>query len=195
MNHVTRHHTFASEVHPEAKGKLTADIDMYGQYWEPIANYTGTFDGNGYVIKNLSMVPTNASTGRGLFGTNTSGTIKNVILKDCLFSASSGNVGTIVCQNQSSGKINNCVVEGELVATGSDVVMGGLAGSNSGTIHSCYAAPDMTGYKMGGLVGANSGDLYNSFAKLFSHLFGVHVEDGATHDDGLMEKSSGSWHT
>lgn len=44
---------------PEAKGKLMADIDLSGIKWEPMCpnrkGYTGVFDGNGHVIRNLSI--------------------------------------------------------------------------------------------------------------------------------------------
>lgn len=46
-------------THPEAKGKLMADIDLSGITWEPMCpdgeGYTGVFDGNGHVIRNLSI--------------------------------------------------------------------------------------------------------------------------------------------
>lgn len=44
---------------PKAKGKLMADIDLSGIKWEPMCpdgeGYTGVFDGNGHVIRNLSI--------------------------------------------------------------------------------------------------------------------------------------------
>ena len=151
-----------------AKGKLTADIDMDGHYWVPIGTaYTGTFDGNGHTISNLTMVPSNTSTGRGMFGINTSGTIKNVILKDCYMAAGTGYVGSIVSQNSSGGTLCNSVAHGELVDSNGSAVIGGLVGNNSGTVHSCYAMPDITvgntGNALGGLVGNNSGNLFNCF--------------------------------
>ena len=152
-----------------AKGKLTADINMDSHYWVPIGNgYTGIFDGNGYTISNLTMVSTNVSGERGMFGVNTSGTIKNIILKDCYFASKTsysdtGYLGAIVSQNN-GGTLSNSVAHGTLIATTSDCIVGGVAGANNGTVHSCYAALDMTGYQMGGLVGSNSGNLYNSFA-------------------------------
>lgn len=46
-------------TNPEAKGKLMADIDLSGITWEPMCpdgdGYTGVFDGNGHVIRNLSI--------------------------------------------------------------------------------------------------------------------------------------------
>ena len=162
VNGINTHDSNFSSIHSGAKGKLMADIDMEDHHWESIANYTGTFDGNGYTISHLSMVPTNPSDRRGMFGTNTSGTIKNVILRDSYMAASTGYVGIVVCQN--NGTLCNSVAEGEMVAAESGVIMGGLAGLNGGTIHSSFATPEMYGYTMGGLVGKNTSNLFNSFA-------------------------------
>lgn len=50
---------YVNTDHPEAKGKLMADIDLSGIIWEPMCpdgeGYTGVFDGNGHVIRNLSI--------------------------------------------------------------------------------------------------------------------------------------------
>jgi hypothetical protein len=168
VNGIDTHDSNFSSVHPGAMGKLIADIDMEDHHWESIGDpdnsseFTGTFDGNGYIISHLNMVPTNPSSGRGMFGTNTSGTIKNVILRDSYMAASTGYVGIVVCQN--NGTLSNSVAEGEMVAAESGVIMGGLAGLNGGTIHSSFATPEMYGYTMGGLVGENTSNLYNSFA-------------------------------
>jgi hypothetical protein len=170
VNGITTHGAFGSGD-AAANGKLTADIDMEGHYWVPISTgYTGTFDGNGYTISHLTMAPTNSSSSRGMFGTNTSGTIKNVILKDCYFASTTATstnfLGCIVSENELDGKVFNNVADGMLYAQNSYCIMGGIAGRNLGTIHSTFASPSMIGYQMGGLVGHNvtSGTLYNSFA-------------------------------
>lgn len=186
VNNIDTYQNFAGSAQPAAQGKLTADIDMKDQYWVPISTgYTGSFDGNGYTISNLTMAPTNVSSGRGLFGVNTSGTITNVILKDCYFGSetASTNLGGIVSDNR--GTVSNSVVDGSFYASNNTCVIGGVAGANSGTIHSCYAVPEMKGYQMGGLVGSNSGNISNSFAnpkftysgasKYFGGLVGVNT--------------------
>ena len=150
---------------PSAKGKLTADIDMTGHYWMPIANYTGTFDGEGHVISGLTMVPTNVSTERGLFGVNTSGTIKNVMLNDCYFAGGGSYIGSIVSQ-MNGGTLFNSVAQCQLLATATTTKVGGLVGHiNGGEVHSSVSTCETTGYTMGGLVGQlTAGNLYNSFA-------------------------------
>jgi len=174
VNNIDTHHNFDANAHPEANGKLTADIDMGGHYWVPIGtNYTGTFDGNGHTIKNLKMARTNPSTGRGLFGTVSTGTIKNVQLVGCDFYDYQSGIGTtymgcIVAQMTGTGAtLMNSVANGTLKTTNPSGVMGGLAGNNGGSIHSSFASATLNGYTMGGLVGnnsSNSSNLKNSFA-------------------------------
>lgn len=79
---------------------LTADIDMVGAIWaHPISgisesmggarSYVGTFDGQGYTISNLTIEgkENNVNCG-GLFGYGIAGaSVKNLIVKDCAFSA------------------------------------------------------------------------------------------------------------
>ena len=62
---------------------LTADIDLNNEAWTPIgpdtgSAYTGTFDGRGHTVKNLS-VTVNGQPGRaGLFGCVKDGTIRKL---------------------------------------------------------------------------------------------------------------------
>lgn len=59
--------------------RLTADVDFGVFFWNPIGTvddpFTGTFDGNGHVIKNLQV---DGLDRIGLFGVVDGGTIKNV---------------------------------------------------------------------------------------------------------------------
>ena len=79
--------------HLAANAKLTANIDLKdfqsGMGWVPIGvvdtgDYTGNFDGQGFMVKNLTINDTTgayAEKGVGLFG-GAKGTIKNVIITD-----------------------------------------------------------------------------------------------------------------
>ena len=175
VNGITTHDATFTPAVPTAKGILTANIDMQGHYWVPIGTaYTGTFDGNGYTISNLTMVPTNISTERGLFGVNASGTIKNVTLHDCSFSSSGTSyMGSIVSQ-MNGGTLSSSVSQCQLVATTATCTVGGLVGHiNGGTVHSSVSLCEMTGYTMGGIAGKiSSGNLYNSFANPVFHYSG-----------------------
>ncbi len=60
---------------------LTADIDLGGEEWTPIGTlnnpFKGSFDGQGYTVKNLSILsPT--SDNLGLFGYVNGGTVRNL---------------------------------------------------------------------------------------------------------------------
>ena len=74
---------FRDQVNAGSTGlcaKLTGNIDLQGQAWEPIgltsSGYTGTFDGSGYAIRNLYITDVSTGTssgswtlwGCGLFG-------------------------------------------------------------------------------------------------------------------------------
>ena len=193
VNGINTYETSYTSSVSNLKGKLTANIDMTDHYWVPIANYTGTFDGNGYIISNLSMVPTNASEERGLFGVNSSGTIKNVNLRDCYFASAGSYMGSIVSQ-MNGGTLSNSVAQCQLTATANTCKAGGLVGHiNGGTVHSSIATCEMTGYTMGGLAGeiSSSGNLYNSFANPKFNYTGGSGEN-AKFVGGLVAENSGT---
>lgn len=73
---------------------LTADIDLNGQEWTPIANsgvnngYTGTFDGQGHVIHGICVTTGVSSRPQGLFGIIArTGTVRNVKAAAAFWSA------------------------------------------------------------------------------------------------------------
>ncbi len=58
--------------------ELRADIDMKNEAWTPIANFTGTFNGNGHKIYNINVSTGAAVRWAGFFG-YAKGAISNVI--------------------------------------------------------------------------------------------------------------------
>ena len=121
---------------------LAADIDMSGQTsWPRIINYSGTFDGAGHIISNLSI--SSSGVGTGLIGMLAGGTVKNLLLKDATVNSSSVNTGGIVGAMQ-SGTVTACAVSGCTVSGLASV--GGIAGQlipfpgNSASVTACYAA-------------------------------------------------------
>ena len=188
VNGITKHDNNFSPSVPDADAILTADINMQGHYWVPINNYQGTFDGNGYIISNLNMVPTNADPERGLFGVNTSGTIKNVNLRHCNFASGGNYIGSVVSQ-MNGGTLYNSVAQCQLEATASATKAGGLVGHiNGGEVHSSISICEMTGFTMGGLAGkVTSGNLYNSFANPQFHYSG-----GSYFVGGLVAENTGT---
>ncbi len=148
---------------------LMNDIDLSGIDWEPIGDqvyssghyiggFEGEFNGNGYVIKNLTTtVP--SSKLQGLFGYIENGKVSNLGLEDVYVSSTTG-AGAIVgfgCQ----AEIINCYSTGMVI---SDRAAGGLAGfADYTTISNCYSDARLNAYYAGGLLGAlDTGDTHIS---------------------------------
>lgn len=106
--------------------------------WVPIGNATyafaGTFDGNGYSIKNLYI--NNAAQYQGLFGNvGSGGVVKNLIATGTVTADEQMYVGGIVAGGQ--GTVQNCGFYGIVSAkTGRFDWTGGIAGC--GTVKNCW---------------------------------------------------------
>jgi len=139
---------------------LMADLDLSsyntGTGWTPIGNnttyFTGVFEGNNHVIKNL-YINDSSNSYKGLFGYTSGAKISNLGLDSV--NVSGGNfTGGLVGVNESSA-ITDCYATGTV--TGSWII-GGLAGyNNSSTITDCYTTGTVKGSSdnTGGLVGWN----------------------------------------
>lgn len=156
---------FRDQVNAGSTGlcaKLTGNIDLQGQAWEPIgltsSGYTGTFDGSGYAIRNLYITDVSTGTSSGSW-----------TLWGCgLF----GVVG-------SRGVVRGVNVDGTIAMKGTnatDVDLGCIAGGNLGAIEECFATVSFQGFDLtvtspsststttiGGLVGANHGAIRNCY--------------------------------
>lgn len=124
--------------------------------------FTGSFDGNGYCIKNLHLIGNYDDT--GLFGYNR-GTIKNLSVEGVSIKNSATYTGGIVGYND--GTVSNCHNSGEIVLPYFSTV-GGVAGKNNGTITDCSNTGkisildgDHSGSSIGGIVGENRGTITN----------------------------------
>ena len=170
--------------------ELTEDIDLNGEAWTPIGigdafyartpSYSGTFDGKGHTIKNLSI--DSSAHYVGLFGYVYGGTIRNLTVSGSVKGsehtggiAGAANGGTFEnCANQcavqggtTGGIIGFATEEGTLIVrdcynvgsitttTGNSV--GGIIGqciNTSGTIRNCYNAGTVTGTaSVGAIIG------------------------------------------
>jgi len=148
---------------------LTEDIDGYSEFidtdegWYPIGNdtdpFTGTFDGNGYQIKDL-YINRSEMDDVGLFGSIDGAEITDLGLVDADISGVSL-VGGLVGSN--SGTVENSYASGNVNGTGHS--SGGLIGWNDGTVMNSFAASDLSGsIDVGGLIGSNDGMVENSYA-------------------------------
>jgi hypothetical protein len=152
---------------------LTADINLAGLTFTnaPIApdtspnsgfqgtQFTGSFDGNGHIIRNLTYTTT-ASTGYvGLFGSTSNAAIRNLGIEDVNIHTGGGRTGGLVGE-QDNGTITSCYTTGSVTSTPSSYAYaGGLVGyQNYGTIASCHSTVTVVSTTKssainGGLVG------------------------------------------
>jgi hypothetical protein len=161
--------------YPAASYKLGADIDLSdyfkGEGWVPIgtssAPFTGTFDGDEFLITNLFINRT-TSNYVGLFGYTKDATLENIRIMNVDVTGSMY-VGGLV------GYASSTVVSGSSVSSTSGSVkasvgyVGGLAGyigSPGAIIKHSYAAIDVHAERAGGLVGYmdSGGGLESSYA-------------------------------
>jgi hypothetical protein len=138
--------------------KLMADLDMAaftGTAYTIIGNsttpFSGTFNGNGHIIKNLTYSTTDAVDYVGVFGYVSGGTIRNLGVENVTLSTAGSWVGGLV--GHMDGTVTGCFATGTI--SGSWAV-GGLVGNNEGgSVEDCYAvvAVNSGGAFAGGLVG------------------------------------------
>lgn len=150
---------------------LTADLNLAGINVTPIGNstnkFTGVFDGNGHVIRNVTInTPNNDNV--GLFGYLQNAKISNLGIEDANIIGRSY-VGAMAgyCNETSSSTysvIDKCFTTGKV--TGTSDSAGGLIGyiynsvSNYVTVEKCYSTCDVIGqHSVGGLVGSSNGNL------------------------------------
>lgn len=139
---------------------LTADISLRGVDFEPIASFSGTFNGGGHTISGLTLTESLSPAGlfltleRGAFvhalkveGQVTPGGTKEAVggivgrnygtLEECsFFGVVKGDsaVGGIAGRNEEGGLIANCTASGSISA---NRYTGGIAGYNLGTLRAC----------------------------------------------------------
>ena len=148
---------------------LTADIDLQNELWLPIGgqdesktySFRGTFDGRGYVIRNLYSTEYD-NTYAGLFGYVYGATIQNTGIESGLVVArekAGGLIGTM----DNSGKILNCYNKATVYANS---MAGGFVGmvGKEGHIENCYNTGWISTKIMGNSTAAFVG-YYSSAAK------------------------------
>ena len=145
---------------------LGGNIDLGAHYWTPIGDYyhpfSGSFDGQNYVISNLIINQPSLSWA-GLFGlTSTTSAISNLgisnvsIMGDWLLGGLAG---------ENMGSITNSYSTGVIYGY---AYIGGLVGRNEGSITTSHASSTVTATSSsgGGLVGQNvtPGSISNSYS-------------------------------
>ncbi len=184
--------------------KLINDIDLLSVDWSPIgfkngvySLFSGVFDGNYHVIKNLARdtkpaYDSNSLAFQGLFGDVQDAEIKNLKIENINYSYSSSNytdsswliVGTIAgrCTNTT---ISNCSSSGNIVDSGNRdndhaEYIGGIIGEANGNtiINHCSSIVNLKGYHsiiyIGGIVGNITGS--NNFVSNSYYIGTIYAE-------------------
>ncbi len=158
---------------------LTDDIDMAGRTYSGLATplrefpyLSGTFDGQGHVIRNLTIDPEDHWGPLGLFGgIDSAGQVTNLGLDNIRINTGASDVGALAGHN--NGSVMNCYSAGTI--SGDDTV-GGLIGTNLGQMANCYSSGSVSGtLRVGGLLAINgaisgrggtvtSGDVKNCYS-------------------------------
>jgi len=145
---------------PEYSYRLTSNLDLAAEDNFYIPYFSGTFNGNGEIISNLTLnMP--GFYNIGMFGYSAEANINDLGIINCYVTGSNCTGGLV---GLSSGTITNCYSTGSV--TGEDWYTGGLVGVNRGTISNCYNTGSVTGSgETGGLVGHNDvGIITNSYS-------------------------------
>lgn len=158
---------------------LLNDISLNDNF-VPLNAFSGTFNGKGYTISNLTITAGNSALPQnaGLFSEITStGVVTNLNVKSVNINGQFENAGTIAGVNK--GTISRCsVLDGVVVSTLSGANIGGVCGktiystTSTGRIDRTYSALSVKAQaqnsNVGGLTGLNEGGIIiNSYSTKF----------------------------
>lgn len=177
----TPEHLWSASYHLDDNFKLINDITMpavdgteyalgsnyQSQGWNPIGDFesfNGTIDGDGHVVKNLTIKRTSTDDIGFISTLGSKGVVKNLGLISVKIEGG-GNVGALVANNV-GGTISRCYASGTVSSTGIQVNkhVGGLVGINDdsngigGKLLNSYSTVNVTGPAnsfVGGLIGYN----------------------------------------
>ena len=146
--------------------ELMSNIDMSGVSFRGIGkdytnSFKGTFNGNNYIISNLSINV--AESYVGLFGHITSGSVIDSVGLENVDITGGAQVGGVVGYSQ--GSVSNCYSSGNVEGYGTT---GGLVGLLKGYISNSYSIGNVNGdSSVGGLVGHlnSSSNVSRSYSK------------------------------
>jgi len=167
-NNLSGNHILMNDLDSTTAGytEMASPTANQGKGWQPIGTgnspFTGTFDGQGYEIRDLFINRPDESY-VGLFGcVHEEGVIKDIGVVNADVTGGSEYVGGLLGANL--GTVNNSYFTGSV--TGEEFV-GGLVGLNGegGTVSNSYSTGNVNGsYGVGSLVGANVGTVSNSYS-------------------------------
>lgn len=143
------------------------DLSAYasGEGWTPIGRYDfpesksfqGVFDGDGHKVTGLYINRADSDYGyrQGLFGhVGTGGEVRNLGVVNANIRGYS-QVGGVAGYVDVGGTLENCYISGSV--SGSNQLIGGVAGDVCGIVQNCYSAGSVSGLAY---VGGVAGDVY-----------------------------------
>ena len=151
------------EADTQICAELTEDIDLNGEAWTPIGigefvywgirSYSGTFDGKGHTIKNLSI--DSSAQNVGLFGYVYGGTIRNLTVSGSVKGTGyTGGIAGAADGGTFENCANLCEVQG---GTTENDTTGGIIGfayfGDNLIVRDCYNVGSITGRHTGGIIG------------------------------------------
>ncbi len=185
---------------------LTKDIDLQGILWIPIAQtnivcslstgYEGTFNGNGYTIKNISISESSDRVTTGLFGTvSENGKIIMMAIENFTYNSDNytGYTGGIAGHLMPGAVIENCYVINSTIKAPGDIV-GGIAGLNMGNIVNCYSM-NLNITSLPNLCGGICGDWATSESTIcgeVNNCYTDHTFIGGTNNAGITGTTQNS---
>jgi hypothetical protein len=160
--------------------KMIADIDLTGELFAKAViapdtdfvtasfqgtKFSGKFDGEGHVIRNLTINSSGADrVCLGLFGWvqgDGSALIKNLGIEDANISCGSDSFFIAGLCGVNFESIENCYFNGVITIGDNSQNNGGLCGFNAGSVNNCYSIGEFTvganSSGLGGFCGLNSG--------------------------------------
>lgn len=147
----------------------TAGFSGIGDSWDSV-NIDGTFDGNGYTIRDWTTDPSSS----GGFFQSISGTVKFLRLAQATMEGEDpvlfDDIGGFAAEVASGGVVKNCAAETflEVQNDAGRTDIAGFVGINNGTIQDCHAESRLTksgdGGDLTGFVTQNGGTIERCFA-------------------------------
>lgn len=181
---------------------LNNNIDGLGtKYWNneegfnPLGQFSGTLDGQGFVIKHLVIKNPNDDGGLGLISDSSSGSIiENIGVVNADVEGGAGAIGILV--GRSRGEVVNSFSTGEVKANEATCAdgcgVGGLIGESSGRVATSFSSATVrelgqNSHSAGGLVARARSEVINSYST--GKVIGI---ENSRSVGGLIGQSSSS---
>lgn len=194
--------TLAADAAQKPSGyyALAGDYDASSDTAWPIPNFTGTFEGLGHQISNMTL--SDAAPGRqkhlgpnfALFFFANGADIRDLNLAHVVFSMQNSPrhaVYAALVGTQYSGHIENVSADVEIAISGKTCIAGGLIGAGNADIENSSTSGSISGcQEAGGLVSAGGGTIVNSASSVSVTGGGRSIVGGLVGSSGYSIETS-----